>query len=403
MADSLTFLTQHYYPELAATGQLLTDLAEELAARGYRVNVWTRQPGYEKRGRAAAKEVRNNVEIRRVPSLRLGRKSVSRRLIDAVSFCLGILLRLLIGRRTHLLIVTNPPFLMWVGWIGSVLRRHTYTLLIHDVYPDIALRLGLLKPNGWMVRIWRVFNCRAYKRAHSMVGLSQRMGKALAEHSGFDMRKLTIIHNWADDSRIRPLQRSQNPFAKSLGVRDELVILYSGNFGMFHDLETILEAARQLESRQDIKFLFIGDGAKRDKLLTDALSWSLTNVRFLPYQPAELLPYTITTGDIGVVTLEKGTEGLCVPSKLYTYMAGGLAILAVTGKDSEVADTIRRCECGVHVHQGDTRNAVECIRAWADRPELLAQHKRNSYLHLHAEFSRQSAMDQYAALFRALS
>lgn len=400
MVESLTFLTQHYFPEPAATGQLLTDLAEQLVSQGFRVTVWTRKPRYAVREGTTARECRHGVEIHRLASFHIHRQCIAYRLTGEVLFSLSVALRMLCTARTHFLIVSNPPFLMWIGWLGSVVRRHTYTLLIHDIYPDIAIQLGFLKPHGWIAWLWRMLNRLAYKRAQSVVGLGQRMGQALSKQRGFDEAKLKIIHNWANDSRIRPMRRAENPFAKRLGIRDELVVLYSGNLGRFHDLETILEAAKQLESRSDIVFLFIGDGAKKEKLVAKASSWDLANVRFLPYQPAELLPYTITTGDIGVVTLEEGTEGLCVPSKLYTYMAGGLAILGVVGGSSEVADTIRQFECGVQVRQGDVFRTVESIKTWADRPDLLAQHKHNSYLHLRAVFSRQSAIDKYAALFR---
>lgn len=403
MAREIKILTQHYHPETAATAQLLTDLADGLQERGFEVSVCTVQPSYGVREDLPRREIANGVLVRRVFSTRLGRYRVVLRLVDAGTFCASVVCRLLLARRTHLLIVSNPPFLMWVGWLLSVLRRYRYTLLVHDVYPDVAVRLGFLEEHGLVVWGWRVLNRLAYRRAQRIIALGERMRDQLLLQAGVESEKLAVIHNWAKPTAIRPRPKDENPFAQEQMITDKLVVLYSGNMGRFHDLETIIEAAERLRDRKDIVFLFIGDGAKREKLVAQAKELALDNVRFLPYQPVDRLALTIPSGDIGVVTLESGTEGLCVPSKLYSYLSGGIAILALLGEGSEVADIVDRWDCGVRVAQGDVSGVVRCIDRWDKDREFLKRQGMNARKCLESQFAMARAVDQYAELLAGAS
>ncbi|MFC2106173.1 glycosyltransferase family 4 protein [Candidatus Bipolaricaulota bacterium] len=395
-------MTQHYRPETAATGQLLTDLSTGLAREGFRVTVYAAQPSYGTRVRQPRREVRDDVHIRRVFSTRLGRHRAVFRLADAGTFCVSLIFRLLFMRRMPLLIVSNPPFLMWVGWMLSLLRGYPYTLLIHDVYPDVAIRLGVVAENGVAVQLWRWLNEKAYRRSKRIITLGERMEERLAQHRGVAQEKMRVIHNWADSCFIRPLPKCENPFVQEQGLSGKLVVLYSGNMGRSHDLETLVEAANRLRDNREILFLFIGDGAKKGKLVDRARELDLPNVRFLPYQPVDRLPYTIPTGDIGVVTLEQGTEGLSVPSKLYTYLAAGSAVLALLGEGSEVADIVEQFDCGVRVTQGDVEGVVRSLERWCEDRCLLDGQKANARECLMEMFTRQRAIKQYVELLEDL-
>jgi glycosyltransferase involved in cell wall biosynthesis len=285
--------------------------------------------------------------------------------------------------------------LFWVAWVLNRMRGFPYTLLIHDVYPDVAIRLGILSEKGIAARLWRLLNRCAYKRARAIIVLSERMREALAEHPGVDREKLVVIHNWVDPAWIHPLDKGENPFVHEQGLSEKLVVLYSGNMGRHHDLETLIEAADRCRERPDVLFLFIGDGAKKGALVARARERGLDNVRFLPYQPLDRLPYTIPAADIGVVTLERGVEGLCVPSKLYTYLAAGVAILGLVARGSEVDDTIGEFDCGFRVDQMDVTSVVEALERWASQPALLKRHKRNARRALEERYTRSQALQRY--------
>lgn len=395
LSRRLALLTQQYIPEPAASGQLVADLAKGLVEQGLQVTVYTAQPSYSVRTRRDRNEIEDGVQVRRVISVRADRHRTMSRLLSAGSFCLSVLGRLAFSRRSSLLVFSNPPMLFWVAWVLNRIRGFPYTLVIHDVYPDVAIRLGFLSEKGIAARLWRLLNRCAYKHARAIIVLSERMREVLAEHPGVNREKLVVIHNWADPSWIRPLDKGENPFVHEQGLSEKLVVLYSGNMGRHHDLETLIEAADRCRERPEVLFLFIGDGAKKGALMARAKERGLGNVRFLLYQPLDRLPYTIPAADIGVVTLERGVEELSVPSKLYAYLAAGVAILGVVGQDSTVADVIEEFDCGFRVDQMDVTSVVEALERWASQPALLDRHKRNARRALEERFTRSQALRRY--------
>lgn len=403
MAKRVLFLTQFFYPEAAATAQLLTELAVELVKRGMTVTVYTSQPTYHERRRLPRQEEFHGVRIVRLFSTRFDKQRLFGRMANGLTFFLTVLLRLLFSRgREPLLIVSTPPFLGWVGWLVWLIQRRRYVLLVHDVYPDVAIRLGYMKEGGIVARFWKALNRKMYRHAATVIVLGERMKQVVEYHIGNDGTPVKVIHNWADGQFIVPRHKEGNWFAQKYGLVGKTVVLYSGNLGLFHDLETLIEAADRLREVKDVVFLFVGEGGKKKKLIRMVQQKGLRNVEFLPYQPRDHLPYSLPAGDIGVVTLERGVEGLCVPSKLYFYLAAGHAILALVGKDSEVADIIERCECGVRVEQGDVEGVVNALMRWRDDPSLLKEMKTRARHCFERYFTKEQAVAKYYNILKEL-
>lgn len=398
----IALLTQHYPPEPAATGQLAADLARGLADRKVSVTVYTAQPSYGGRARHERSRLVDGVYVQRVFSFRGNRHHMSTRLLSAGSYCLSVFWRLLFARRSTLVVLSNPPILPWAAWAISVVRRFPYMLVVHDVYPDAAIRLDVLSERGFPTRVWRFLNRLTYGRAAAIVVLGERMREVVAEQPGVDSRKLSVVHNWADPLWIRPLEKGDNPFVREHDLLGKLVVLYAGNMGRHHDLETILETAERCRDEPNIVFLFVGDGAKKASLMAGARERGLGNVEFLPYEPREQLPYMIPAADIGVVSLERGLEGLCVPSKLYTYLAAGVAILGLVGPGSEVAQVLEEYECGFRVDQTDITASVAAVRQWANDPATLERHQRNARSALEMAFSRGEALRRYREILDSI-
>ncbi len=396
---------QYFHPEFSGTAQVLTDLAIGLGSRGMDVEVITGQPTYQRSSWLPHREQYAGVDIERLPLPYLGRTTIAGRAASAFLFLLISLLRLIFSRTPSiLLIVTNPPILPLAGWVLKKLRRQKYVCLVQDLYPDIPVRLGYLTDGSLVTRLWEKMNERVYRDADVIVVLGTRMAERMREKLKFPSngRHLAVIHNWADPDFIVPLNKEDNWFSREQGLTGKLVVQYSGNIGLFHDVETILEAAKRMRSEERILFLFIGAGGKQQKVSEFIRLWDLRNVRMLPYQPWEYLPYSLTCGDISAVTLTKGLEGLCVPGKLYTSLAAGQAILAVVGQHCEVAEIIEECGCGFRVDQGDVEGAVEALKRWSREPQLLAQMKRNARRCFEERFTRTKAVQEYYFILNGL-
>jgi glycosyltransferase involved in cell wall biosynthesis len=402
---SVALLTQYFYPEVPGTAQIATDLALGLIEAGFDVSVYTGQPAYVKSARLPSKEVYNGIRIHRAYSRRLSREGTRSRLLNGATVAGITLITILRHRKPDAVLVdSTSPFLLVVAWLLRLIRRVPYVYLVQDVYPEIAIQLGVVGPESVAARIWRIVYRRVYGAAARVVVLGPRMRDVVRRSLRQDRwDRCVVIPNWADGEAIVPRSREDNPLRRELDLADKLVVIYSGNMGLTHDMGTMVEAADRLRHLADLRFLFIGGGGRWDMVAGMVQHKGLNNVTMLPYQPLEALPYSLTCGDISLVSLEKGIEGLSVPSKLYSSLAAGLAIVAVVGPGSEVGDVIEEYRCGYRVSQGDVDGLVRAIEALHADPRLLADMRRRARACFEESFTRTMSMERYVSLLRGLA
>lgn len=397
LQKKISILSQHFYPDIASTGQLLTELAEDLLTYGMSVEVYTGYPAYNKTERPApAREVYKGIKIKRLFATRLRKSIRTGRILNTLSFFIVVLFNsIFISKESILFFVTNPPYLCLIGLLMKYLRRQKYVILIYDIYPDVPVLLGYLRKNGIIHRVWDMMNKSIYTHADKIIVIGEYMKDTISkkyENSGKD--NIQVIHNWADGNLIKPIRKEDNCFTKEHSFIDKTVVLYSGNIGMFQNLEIIIEAAEKLKEH-NILFLFIGEGDKKKKLQKMAGKKKLENVRFLPYQKKDDLPYSLTSADISLVTLEKGMEGLGVPSKLYGIMASGRPVIALVSEQCEVADITREAQCGFVVDQEDLEGFIERIVYLHQNPDKAIELGRRAREYFETHFERRKITWEY--------
>jgi glycosyltransferase involved in cell wall biosynthesis len=220
-------------------------------------------------------------------------------------------------------------------------------LIIHDLYPDIAVNMGYLRNDSLVTLLWNKINQKIYEAASFIVVLGRDVQRRIQDQVPAEQHeKVKFIPNWADPELICPVDQSRSPFITELGLDGKFLVQYSGNMGLAHDMETIIEAARALSDNEDINFVLIGGGGKLAKIKKMVENYGLKNVCFLPYQPRESLKYSLCASHISLISLERGAEGLSVPSKLYGIMASGRPIIAIMPSNTEVALTLNEYQCG---------------------------------------------------------
>ena len=409
---SITVLTEYFHPEEASTAQLLTELTTDLTDR-FDVSVLTAYPNYHEEDqsvRVPASETYQEVDIRRVRSTRLDKDSFPRRVVNWLTFTLFVLARLLFDhRRDALLVLSNPPILPFAAWLNRRVRGTPYVYLIYDMYPDMPAELGIIPKDGLLARMWDRAMRPVYRDADRVVVLGEsmerRLTEKLADDPGFDPEAIEVIPNWEDEEFIQPRSKEENEFAREQGTVDAFTLVYSGNVGRYHDLETAIDAIGLLEERgrEDVQLLVIGDGARKAEHQRHVEREGIKNVRFLPFQPLERVPETLTCGDASLVGIDETMTGICVSSKLYSSLATGMPVLAVVGEGDEVARTVRECDCGVHVQPGDAEAAAETLARWADDPETVERLGRNARQCLEANYTLEHARRDYATLFEAVT
>jgi glycosyltransferase involved in cell wall biosynthesis len=195
------------------------------------------------------------------------------------------------------------------------------------------------------------------------------------------------------------MDKEDNWFSNEYGLVDQFTILYAGNIGEFHDLETLVKAAAEFED-ENVRFLIIGEGDNKDAIvsLAEKLDLRGDTVRFLPYQPWDDLPYSLTSGDISVVTVKEGFEGICVSSKLYTAMAAGMPVITIAQPYDDESRIVDQFEAGIQVPQDDVSGIVNAIETWRQDPDLVNQQGANARQAFEEHFTTDDSIDEYYEL-----
>jgi glycosyltransferase involved in cell wall biosynthesis len=310
------------------------------------------------------------------------RKNNLTRVLSGLHFMYGSLLKYWRSPKDSLLFLMSTPLCFGIiGYLSKRLRGQHYVMLVYDIYPDLLINTGHLKESGLITRIWLKLNKLAWENADVVFTIGDKMAENL--ESRFDATKtaagkVITIYNWADTEWIKPVPKADNEFAIKHNQVEKLTVMYSGNLGNTHDIETILAAAKELREQDSIHFMIIGKGAKSNIVGQAKLDDNLGNLTILPFQPESVLPLSLPTADISVIALDKGSEGLSVPSKTHYYMAAGSALLGICDQSSEVAQIINKYDCGFFVRPGDVDSVVSNILGLFDDKTKLQFYKDNS-------------------------
>jgi len=301
-----------------------------------------------------------------------------------------------------LFVVSNPPFTPLVAWLLKRLRGWRYVCLVWDVYPEVLVRFGYLKEQSRIAKLWRATNRLALQNADAVITIGDRMAHTLQQGLGNPQTSIHVIPCWADADAIRPLPKSENAFAQQHNQVEKFTILYSGKMGATHDLDTLLHVARRWRDRDDIGFLLIGGGAKYREIERSVAEENLTNVILLPWQPEALLPSSLPTGDVAIVSLDRGVEGISMPSRTYFMMAAGCALVGLSHGENDLRDTLEAYQCGLSVEPGDVDGLEAALQHFYESPSFLASCRQNARAAAETVFSHPNIVAQYLQLLTPL-
>lgn len=365
------YFNRSYWPDTGATGQLLTELAEDLVSvHGHDVTVVAGYPFAASGQAVRSSDTRNGVRILRARGTTLSPRSFAGRATNYMTYFLSALwIAIRLPRQDVTVALTDPPI---IGLAALAARpRRGMVFFCQDIFPEVA---GLLDDfrsplvNTLLDRLNRFL----LRRAAQVVALGDTMASRLIHGKGADPKRMTVIHSWADTSAIVPSDKD-NTFARAHGLADRFVVLHAGNIGLAQNLDVVLDAAERLRSRRDILILFIGEGNRKAALEAAVRERRLDHVRFLPFQPRDQLRWTYASSDVCLVSLKPGLAGYIVPSKLYPILAAGRPYIAAVEPMSEVAALTERHRCGVLVAPGDAAGlAAEIVRLADERHEREA-------------------------------
>lgn len=398
----LSIITQFYPPDYAATGQLIEELAFQLSQQEIKVQIFTGQPGYAfERKSAPTTEAYDRLVVRRSRTTQIWPQRIRGKVINGLLFCLrsGIHLLKHSQRGNVLLVTTAPPYLPVLGLLANLCFKLPYICLIYDLYPDVAIQLNVVSQKNWLAQIWHEINRAVWGRSRQIIVLSPTMKQRITTKYPALADKISVIHSWANPNTIVPIAKQDNWFATQHKLTEKFTVLYSGNMGRCHDMETILEAANQLQ-QEAIQFVFIGSGAQYQGCVDQAQDMGLNNCLFLPYQDKQTLPYSLTACDLSLVSISPGMEGLVAPSKLYGTLAAGRPVAIICESHSYLRQILSAADCGRAFVNGDGQGLAHFIRDLAGNHELAVRLGAAGRRYLLSHFTPEIIASQYSNVIK---
>ena len=364
-------LNQFYSPDIAATGQYLSDLADGLLRSGHEVHVVCSRRAYAGGiDRQPRKELLGGVRVHHVAATGFGRGSLLGRLLDYLSFYLLAAWRAIrLPRMDVCVALTTPPF---IGLLGAMLKNLRGTRLVlwtMDLYPEVPVAYGVMKSGSVLHRLLSHLSRSLYGQASHIISLGEVMTERLIA-AGADPQKITTVHNWVPGESVRPIPLDQSSARQSWGINGRVAIMYSGNLGLGHDLQTIVRAAKRLQDAAGVSILFVGNGPMRRRLEKLTHDLGLQCVEFHDPVPLESLADSLAAADIHLVSQKPGTQGLIVPSKLYGILAAGRPTIFIGPDDCEAAQILRESGAGLAVSPGNVEAVAEVLTRLAQSAEL---------------------------------
>lgn len=397
------FVNQFYYPDVAATAQQMSDLAEHLVENGHDAHVLCSRGQYDDGSGQPTprKETYRGVWIRRLSAPGFGKKSTIGRIIDYAGFHLlaGLWLILFGWRYQVIVTLTTPPL---IGVYATMVKFLTFGRTKHvcwamDLHPDCEFELGLCSRKNPFWRFLDFLNGMHFRRANATVALGDCMKKRLLDKR-VKQEKLHVIGVWNRKDQVTPMGHGESPLRKEIGLEDKFIVMYSGNAGLIHTFDAVCAAMKKLRDDTNIHFVFVGGGKRLAEIKQFATENGLTNFTQLPYFPREQLSESLAMGDAHLVTMRKGMQGVAVPCKLYGIMAAARPAIFVGPTDADTAIQINQANCGKVIDIDDDNLLVDTIRSYANDLSQVSALGQSGYEYFLKYHEQQICCDAWESL-----
>jgi len=370
----ILLFNEYYPPDTSATAKMAALVAETLAER-HQVTVLAGRPSYDPDEyypfEFLRSDSRNNVVVERVGSTAFPRHEMRRRVSNYLSYLALAVPRALAIRPDVVLAMTDPPVAGIAGAFIARMSARPFVYNIRDMYPDMAIGGDIVRANSLVAR-WEQMHRRALREAARVIVLGDDMrDRILAK--GVAPERVIVVRDGSSPSG--PLPDPGHPAVKEVRCGFPFVVLHAGNLGFYGAWSTLLQAAEILRD-ENTGLVFIGDGANR-KAMQSSVNGS-PNVRFLPFRPASEIPHVMAAGDLHIITVKRGLEGVVVPSKLFSTLAAGRPVLVVAPSECDASRIVRESGCGITADPDDPNSVAAGIRELRDNPRRLAEMGRRA-------------------------
>lgn len=415
MGKKKLLIYAHYYiPDTASTGQILRELAEGILDK-FDITVICVVPSYlgtiedKYKTQKYYQEEINGVKVLRIRVPEFSKTNKVSRVKNILSYFFGAInATFKVGKQDYVFSISQPPILGGLlGVWGKWMKHAKYIYNIQDFNPEQVLAVGYSK-NKFITGLMMILDKFSCKQSDLIITVGRDLVETVEQRfKGKKVPKTVMINNWIDEKEIYPLPENNErvlEFKKKYGLDGKFVIMYSGNIGLYYDLENLIKVIENFGTGmktadcREVVFAFVGAGSMLKTLQDYVSEHHMENVVFIPYQDKKDLIYSLNAGDVHWCVNAKGIKGVSCPSKAYGIMAAGKPIIGVLESGTEVRGIIQDCNCGKCCEPGDYAEVADII-SWyienADSDEIK-QMGKNGRKYLEEKLTRDVSVNRYA-------
>ena len=400
----ILLLNEYYPPDTSATAKMAAQVAVALAQR-HQVTVVAGRPSYDPEARypyaLLRRDTRNKVTVECVGSTAFPRHRMPRRVANYLSYLALAVPRALALRPDVILAMTDPPVAGIAGAFVARLAGRPFVYNIRDLYPDMAVGGDIVSAGKWAAR-WESLHRWALKQAARVIVLGDDMRERILA-KGVAAERVVVVRDGTTPitapattpaSAAAQMPDRGDPIVQEIRHGFPFVVLHAGNLGFYGAWDTLLAAAKIL-SNENTGFVFIGDGANRAAL--ESAARNEANVKFAPFRPVAQIAHVMMAGDLHIVTVKRGLEGVVVPSKLYSILAAGRPIIVIAPAECDAARIVVESGCGVAADPDDPAAVAAAIRELRAQPARLAEMGRRAR-ETAAKYARVNELERFVAI-----
>lgn len=397
----ITLLCQYFPPEMGAPSARTFEHARHWASLGHEVKVITGFPNHptgvihpEYRGHFVKREQVEGIDLLRVWVYVAANKGFTRRILNFLSFFFSSLaLGSLLTERPDVVVGTSPQFFCAVAaYCLSRIKRAPFVFEVRDIWPQSAVELGALK-NRLLIRTLEAIENHLYRRAALIVPVAESTRHYLIQ-KGVPAEKIKVVPNGIDAKYLASAQAAPDQLRQELGLEDKFIVSYIGTHGMSHALEIALAAAKKLQTDPAIHFLFVGEGAEKEKLKRLASELQLDNATFINAQPRDRLLSFYSASDVSLVPLKRlPIFKKVLPSKLFELMGAGCPVICSV--EGEAAALVNSANAGLCIEPENVDALVNALISLRGDQKLRRQMSGNGQAFVKTRYLRSDLAEKY--------
>jgi glycosyltransferase involved in cell wall biosynthesis len=390
---------RYFWPDTAPYGNILKSIAEKWTSDGHAVTVFSGHPSYSdtRQKRVPKRENLNNIKIIRVSLLPEINGVRWFRSVNFFIFFARIIIHNIINKKKYDLILVNsyPPVIMGLtAYLVKKILKKNYIYHCQDIHPESSFYAGFIKKNVFF-NIIKMIDKKSCQKANLVVTLSEDMAETIKKR-GIRNNHIIVLNNLILEVKEEDVLV---PFSNLMDQND-FTVLFAGNIGNFQGLESIIEAAKLLRNNEKIKFIFMGDGSAKKKLIRQSGNSLEKTIFFIPFQPLNKAFFLMKKSNIALISLKPNIYKVAYPSKTMMYLAAGCPLIALVEEESELANFIHKKNIGYVCSQKNPKLIAETIKnAWENRKIL--ENKRSRITEIaQDEFGKERILNEWSNIIK---